>query len=566
MQKGKTSDKSFLIIIITAAVVVFISAAVCISMVFIPSFMRKDVPVNYIENEYSKTGEYIKYITPEEDSYYDGGSKIMLTACCYKNSMVWANINGNKVLMETAAQSLGDYAVFSCEYQLPSGKEQVQRLGKVSVEATYNGITKIAYGGDIIIKSEAENQTSQTTLPQNIGISQVVEVTGNSADVRELIGSELFYNPNKSLLVKGTKDYVTDKFTYTEDGETKTMLKLLSGNIVNSSDPNITIYNSSEELRYNTVKLSSLSADNGVKVVITNSWQVPFSIKFNNQSYKKGYSSLKYNVDNFTADAIDFVFSYSVAYEGSFTSFSDGIISSFEWLKNDADKTVTLRCHFKQRGRFLGYSAFYDESGNLNISFTQPKKTLSGLKILIDPGHGKTPGAVSRNNVYYESNQTLSISRFLASYLVSNGASVYMTRTADAEVSLETRRYMTEQIKPDLFISVHLNSSPNSETSGTSVFYYTPFSKPLAEKINKRLITAFKTSCYQNNPEMYNKVDQGDNYYPFYVTRSPLCPAVLVEVGYISNELECAYLVDSGYQQLFGQSIYQGIEDYLLSL
>ena len=125
------------------------------------------------------------------------------------------------------------------------------------------------------------------------------------------------------------------------------------------------------------------------------------------------------------------------------------------------------------------------------------------------------------------------------------------TITSNSTVELYDRRNMAEQVDPDLYVSVHLNSAKNKSLSGTSTFYYTSFSKPLAQCIHNRLVSAYSTSCYQNNPQMMNGLDDGTSFYPFYVTRTESFPSVLIETGYISNDYECAFLTDDAPEAFF---------------
>ena len=302
--------------------------------------------------------------------------------------------------------------------------------------------------------------------------------------------------------------------------------------------------------------------NNGLSIKLDTDWCIPYAVNYYNQDYYAGYENKPFNIRNYTVSVVDFVFYYTSSAKGTVDVGNNEIVASTEWI-NEKDYSI-LRCYLKKQGGFYGYKITYDENGNLDIKFKERGKSLSDTVIVIDPGHGGSdPGALGMNGTVYESGQTLKISTYLANYLIQNGAKVYMTRTSNSTVELYDRRNMAEQVDPDLYVSVHLNSAKNKSLSGTSTFYYTSFSKPLAQCIHNRLVSAYSTSCYQNNPQMMNGLDDGTSFYPFYVTRTESFPSVLIETGYISNDYECAFLTDDAYQQVFAYAIFCGIADYV---
>lgn len=92
--------------------------------------------------------------------------------------------------------------------------------------------------------------------------------------------------------------------------------------------------------------------------------------------------------------------------------------------------------------------------------------------VVIDPGHGgHDPGSVSRDRKTYEKTFTLDISRKLADMIREEypGVKVILTRDKDVFVSLEERAEKANRAGADLFISVHVNSSPSESPSGCSI-------------------------------------------------------------------------------------------------
>lgn len=534
-------------------------------------------------------GEPVSFITPADPTYYNGDQTVQITVGAFYQAKLKAKLGDKELKLKPLGTSSGDYSVFSASVKLPKAESKIKDMGKVTVEATLDGKTYSYEGGNIFVSAKStadvtQNSSSQLASPSASYQGQItvsgknltpytdngVSGTGNyiivSAPTAETYPSDTskpYYDPNCCLWAQGTIDRVIGETSRTNgDGDTFAMYELASGRRIVKTDA--TYIPQGHIMPENTVGVLASDTASGLDVTLSTMWRVPYSINRYNQSYYTGYEKKKYNVVSHTVSVIDVVLYNTPTHSGEVNCSGSGIVEKAEWVSDAASGTSILRFYLKKQGGFYGMTVKYDDSGNMHINFKQPKSTLSGKVIIIDPGHGGVqPGATGKNGTVLESHQTLKISRYLAEYLSRAGASVYMTRTDDVDISLEARRRMTELIEPELFISIHLNASEDKNRSGTSTFYYKAFSQPLAQCIHNRLMEVYRTSCYDDNRQMYAAIDGGANYYPFYVTRTDICPSVLVEVGFISNDLECAFLVDDAYQQAFAQAIYRGVVDYV---
>jgi len=180
---------------------------------------------------------------------------------------------------------------------------------------------------------------------------------------------------------------------------------------------------------------------------------------------------------------------------------------------------------------------------------------LGGKVIVIDPGHGgHDPGATAGGA--QEKDINLAVGLKLRDILQKSGVKVYMTRSTDVFISLDGRVEFSNKIKPDAYISIHVNSTGGSSVKGIETFYNSSYgsmpveSKLLATDIQSELLRAT------------GAVNRGVKDANFRVTRGNHTPAVLVEVGFISNEGERANLLSSSYQNKLVSGIYNGIEKY----
>lgn len=160
-------------------------------------------------------------------------------------------------------------------------------------------------------------------------------------------------------------------------------------------------------------------------------------------------------------------------------------------------------------------------------------KPLEGITIMLDPGHGGTDGGalgIAYPNGPIEKELNLAVGLITRELLESYGATVIMTREDDTFPTLEDRRSAMSTHKPDLFISMHHNSMDYSYDStkakGSECYYFTWQSAILAKHMCQEVSQATARN------------DRGAKNSYYYVTRSDVCPAVLMEYGFLINAQE----------------------------
>lgn len=178
----------------------------------------------------------------------------------------------------------------------------------------------------------------------------------------------------------------------------------------------------------------------------------------------------------------------------------------------------------------------------------KPRK--SGDKVIVlDPGHGGMDCGATRSGIY-EKDITLDVSQRVAQILRSNGYKVHLTRDEDKDVSLQDRVTFAEEHDPDIFVSIHVNSSEGTSATGLETHYYHDYSIGLAKTVHTSLASGV------------NSKDRGLFKSRFYVINHTTMPAVLVEIGFISNDQERADMVSVKRKQATAKSIAEGIMNY----
>ncbi|AZR72405.1 hypothetical protein BBF96_02750 [Anoxybacter fermentans] len=173
--------------------------------------------------------------------------------------------------------------------------------------------------------------------------------------------------------------------------------------------------------------------------------------------------------------------------------------------------------------------------------------------VVIDAGHGSfDPGAYYKG--LKEKDINLQVAFILKKLLENSNIEVVMTRTDDSLYNQNRREDIiyrvrkTNEVNADAFISIHVNKFPTSEPFGGQAYYYAgQESKLLAEKIQEQLKAI--------QPDNYRSVGRGN----YYVLKHTKCPAVIVEIGFISNPIDRKRITDPEEQLRIAKAIRNGL-------
>ncbi|GER67487.1 N-acetylmuramoyl-L-alanine amidase [Weizmannia acidilactici] len=209
------------------------------------------------------------------------------------------------------------------------------------------------------------------------------------------------------------------------------------------------------------------------------------------------------------------------------------------------------------------YVAYGTAKGYVSASYLL---NLNGKTICIDAGHGGSdPGASGKLNgsTIYEKTINLAVALKVQSLLQNSGLKTVMTRTGDTYPTLSQRVSIAKNAKANLFISIHSNTSSSSSAYGVETFYpnnnngtasRVTNSIKLASYVQARVAAAMGYASGYGN--------RGYFYKDLHVLRENTMPAILVELGFLSNSTDLKKLASATYQSKNAQAIYDGIIDY----
>jgi N-acetylmuramoyl-L-alanine amidase len=217
--------------------------------------------------------------------------------------------------------------------------------------------------------------------------------------------------------------------------------------------------------------------------------------------------------------------------------------------------------------------------------------------IVIDPGHGGEDAGALGPGGLTEKDITLSVALKLRDVLAERlGCSVLMTRTTDTFVSLEDRTAFANNNEADLFISIHVNAARSSKAAGVETFFMSyeatdeeamrvaeaennvviagkkrneEFSDDLmnilldlAQSSTHHLSSRLAESVHTKMVRLMKREDRGVKQAPFLVLYGAVMPAVLLEVGFVSNPTEARWLSSERDQSRIADAIAAGIFDF----
>jgi N-acetylmuramoyl-L-alanine amidase len=214
-------------------------------------------------------------------------------------------------------------------------------------------------------------------------------------------------------------------------------------------------------------------------------------------------------------------------YEIALPSGKNGYVASWLVIKHDASKDPIL------------------------LNTDEKFNPLKDKVIVIDAGHGGNDTGTLGVSGYYEKNLTIKTGKILADKLRQLGAIPILTRLDDSFLPLENRVAYSQLYNADLFISVHYNSSPDyPHVRGIGTFYFYNHSSALANEIHREIInhTGFE--------------DRETRFGDFFVIRENRVPAILIELGFLSNQTEENVVKTEAFQENATNGIVRGLTNY----
>lgn len=507
------------------------------------------------------------YSPYEKQTLAAGSSFTAIISARPDSTAVTASFNGQTINLEmqpyaaNADGSAPEFVNFAGTFTLPTGNDSDLNLGKVTFFAKWNGYSQKYSSPNIICLRD-------TALDRIM----VVEVVADTAETFSGNTTNDHSDPRYSYLPKGTVDYKVGSVIY-DSSSGNSYYKLRCGRrvYIDKKNPPDT-QRSAVTVAYegsvpDTNEVSFVSTEisgNHTYFTFNTAWKAPFALDIAPQSYNNP-STRDFTIQNATYSYVDIKFYYTAAIGGEVNIPADNPLFSSAQIVQ-ADGGCILRLNLKRTGGFYGWDCYYNESGQLTFKFLNPKTiqlsdneyaaNLSGVTILIDVGHGGRDKGASGlwGDTMPEAERNLNLAYKLKSELEKIGASVVMTRYDDTAVTADGRCAALRKTAPDLCVSIHHDSAERQSANGCGIFCFNAFSDAATKYVYSHIANS---GIYANTYKTWHY---------FYLAKTPTCPVVLIENGFISSPQDFAGISDDYTNTLKAKTIVAGVADYFKSI
>jgi N-acetylmuramoyl-L-alanine amidase len=199
------------------------------------------------------------------------------------------------------------------------------------------------------------------------------------------------------------------------------------------------------------------------------------------------------------------------------------------------------------------------------------------MTVVVDAGHGgSNTGAPGRVAGAYEKQITLAVARALGQRLERDGVKVVMTRERDQYLTLRERARLANAARPDCFVSIHTNASPEHARHGGEVYVLARETTEVEARraaSRQKGVDALLAELSQLDAQRSSvglasalaaRLDEGQTKQAGYDVLSGVqAPAVLVEIGFIDHPIEGVQLLRPEVQKRIGEALAEGVFDFL---
>jgi N-acetylmuramoyl-L-alanine amidase len=513
----------------------------------------------------------------------EGGTSINLEAVAYRGATVTATINGQTIRLIEQASTLDDadinsaYTSFTGRYTVPEGIIGTEQpLGRIAVQASYSGYTSNMNGAVVTVNAKPlpppvinlnPVMFDQSALGDGEIVGTInavrtpdeavrfVRLNNNHTHVFDAKTTGTVFDPRFGQLPAGTLDYLRSESGgfYTTDSGKRFLAESVS--VINGTGIG--------QNALTVLESGTFGGDSYFEIALDT--KISYNVEVVGLTFRRDWGS-DFNINSFDAEYVYITFD-NVTSVTKLPSFEANLVfSSGRWEQVVVDGVAKFRLilQLRTRGVYAGNSAYYNTAGNLMLAFPVMTNSLAGKTIVIDPGHGYgssadrlDPGAIGHIT---EFSANLAVAIKLEAQLTALGARVIRLRTEESFYPTRNRPIVARAHGVDLFISIHNNRvAGNPEARGTEVFYYTPFSQPLAAAISESVAGYFTNNVYSDRADK----NRGAKSSYFWVTVQQDFPSVLLELGFVSNIEDAMALANEEHQEGIADAIVRGIRAYL---
>lgn len=242
---------------------------------------------------------------------------------------------------------------------------------------------------------------------------------------------------------------------------------------------------------------------------------------------------------------------------------NDNLLEYIQLSKEKRNGQIYTKAEFKLKNNVEYEKLSEDASKLVKIKLKYTPKTPQDILVAIDAGHGgKDPGAKGADGVTFEKSLNLDVAKRLKEKLDKLGFKTIMTREDDTYTTLQQRTDLANQSYADFFMSIHFNAFVSS-TQGIETLYYPNTPNEAYAINNKNMAAIFQDELIKT----LKRPNRGTVARPnLYVLNKTKMPAILAELGFITNKEELAQIKKESYRDKAANALAVSIVRYFQEL
>ena len=356
----------------------------------------------------------------------------------------------------------------------------------------------------------------------------------NLLDANSILYANLYYNAESTYMYLGLNDNI--EYYIVEEGNNYTIMLPKKDKPFTPIVPNVPEAPTQPEIP--AVPQYPIGDQSNYELIIPN----PAGLTVSQIKHEDQYSKQRFAI-RIPGDYTSYLNSYPVI-------VNSNIISDVSvFLNSNYDTEILVTTSVLQ-----GYELFVD-ANYIYVNVANPRDIYKNI-VVLDPGHGgPAPGAIYNNT--REKNINFKILYELGKDFFNTDPSklkVYYTREADVDLSLAERAAFAEKIGADLFVSLHMNANTNTSVYGTEIYYSNNNNKRNSAGLNSETLAKLFVNNLSSSLKTNNRGTRAAKYT---VVHKNTVPAILVELGFMSNKNDFTKITNSTFQYEAAKSIYE---------
>ncbi|SES90418.1 N-acetylmuramoyl-L-alanine amidase [[Clostridium] polysaccharolyticum] len=491
-------------------------------------YNQKDQTVK-IENDYA----YVKYTIGSKTAYVNQQKYSLKIA----PKMVKDNVSNKSFIMIPAkftAESLG----YEYKWNTSTKTSEITVVKKRDWSWYSKGIKS----------SSACTDTLESVVVENVRGEEFVRFTGNTSLTMETDFIEKnntlkisFANLN-NITTKAVKKFSSNKnvksitMSECETGNVTVTIQIADGTEYYEEDTgkcySICFYSSDEE---------SSTADSTESAVTL---PIPKGVSFEQLTTEDCYYNKQFKVI--------MPGKHGASFENIPKSLPDGV-KSIKCTQDSANKTILTF----YTAKVLGYK-ISEQKDTFVVKVGNPKDIYKNI-VVLDAGHGGSdPGTI--HNGFREKDINYNILyQYAKTYFNKPDSPVkaYWTRTTDTLIALDDRAAFAKKVQADVFISLHMNSAGSVYASGAETFYTATNNKANSFGVTSKMLASYFQNHWPSKVGM--GTSRGVKTANYVVTKKNTVPAILIELGFMSNKHDIDILGNGANQKKAAKTFYETV-------